>query len=49
MQTGPETFAPRQVVTADSAEPGTVLVTQGLQDGNRVVTSGSYQLLMKAK
>ncbi len=49
VQTGPETFAPRQVVISDSAEPATVLVTQGLKDGDRVVTSGNYQLLMKAK
>lgn len=49
VQTGPETFVPRAVVVEDGPVPGTVLITQGVADGERVVTSGNYQLLMKAK
>lgn len=49
VKTGPETFEPRAVSVIDGAEPGTVVVTRGLADGDRVVTTGNYQLLMKAK
>jgi multidrug efflux pump subunit AcrA (membrane-fusion protein) len=49
IQTGPETFTAREVMIEDSPVAGTVLVTQGVKDGERVVVSGSYQLLMKAK
>jgi membrane fusion protein, heavy metal efflux system len=49
IQTGPESFEGRSVVTAKGPKPGTVVVTSGVKDGDRVVVSGSYQLLMKAR
>lgn len=49
VQTGPETFTPRQVRTESSSRPGTVLITQGVNEGERVVVTGNYQLLLKVK
>ncbi len=49
VQLGPETFTARQVTVEDGPVAGTVLITQGVNDGERVVISGNYQLLMKAK
>lgn len=49
VKTGPETFEERQVVAEESPAAGTLVVTHGLGEGELVVTTGSYQLLMKAK
>jgi multidrug efflux pump subunit AcrA (membrane-fusion protein) len=49
VKTGPETFEPRSVTVIDGADPRTVVVTGGLEGGDRVVTTGNYQLLMKAR
>lgn len=49
IQTGPETFAAREVSLRDGPDPSMALVTKGLGGGERVVVSGNYQLLMKAK
>lgn len=49
VQTGPESFEGRSVVTAKGPKPGTVVVSSGVKDGDRVVVTGSYQLLMKAR
>lgn len=49
VKTGPETFEPRAVMVIEGADPKTAVITKGLADGDRVVTVGNYQLLMKAK
>lgn len=48
VQTGPEEFKAKPVATAFGTEPGTVVVTAGLEDNDRVVVSGNYQLLVGA-
>src|SRR5690606_32627425 len=49
VQTGPETFLPKPVATRFGPTPGTLVVTKGLDDGDRVVISGNYQLLVGAQ
>ncbi len=49
VQTGAETFIVRPVSYEDSARPGQVLIKSGIKEGDRVVVTGGYQLLMKAK
>lgn len=48
VQTGPEEFKAKPVATAFGTEPGSVVVTAGLEDDDRVVISGNYQLLVGA-
>lgn len=48
VQTGAESFAPRSVATRFGPDPGTVVVTKGLREGDRVVITGNYQLLVGA-
>lgn len=49
IQTGPETFRPQTVLVQRSSEPGEVRILSGLAGDERVVVSGNYQLLSKAK
>jgi biotin carboxyl carrier protein len=49
IQTGPETFLPKPVSVIPGFQINTVVVTQGLSEGDRVVTQGNYQLLVGAK
>ncbi len=49
VKTGPETFVSKLVTTTEGSVPGKTLVTKGLAEGDLVVTSGNYQLMMKAK
>lgn len=49
VQLGPESFESRSVVSEKSSEPGKIIITSGIKDGDRVVVKGNYQLLMKAK
>lgn len=49
IQTGPETFESREVKVDPSSKPGKLLVSSGINPKDRVVISGNYQLLMKAK
>lgn len=48
VQMGPEDFKAKPVATAFGTEPGTIIVTAGLEDDERVVISGNYQLLVGA-
>jgi biotin carboxyl carrier protein len=49
IQTSAETFRPKPVTTKFTSRPGEVIVTNGLEDGERVVVMGNYQLLVGAK
>jgi biotin carboxyl carrier protein len=48
-QIGPETFSSRQVRTQPSSQPAKILIVEGLNEGERVVVTGNYQLLQKVK
>lgn len=49
VQTGPETFEAKSVSANPGTQLGTVVVTNGIEEGDRVVVSGNYQLLVGAK
>lgn len=48
VQTGPESFKQRVVTTKPGRFPGEVVVTSGINEGDRVVIQGNYQLLVAA-
>ncbi len=48
VQTGPESFLAKPVVTRFGTSPASVVVTGGVNEGERVVVSGAYQLLVGA-
>jgi len=49
VKSGAESFEPKPVAYQAGPEAGTVIVTKGLNDGDRVVVSGNYQLLVGAR
>lgn len=49
VQSGPEKFLSRTVRPEVSSRAGTVLISEGVREGERIVVTGNYQLLLKVR